>query len=327
MVSLSFGQTLFAVSQEHIIKSNDGGVNWSTVYTGTADVQKFHAIYFISPTTGFVFGNADASKVGAVLKTTDGGNTWVDQAANLPAIAANINFYCVTKESTTVLYVGGSSGVILKYVVATNTWTNPISYGLNNWVSSLYAIDNNTVIGVLQKFQAINKVIKTTNGGTTWNYSTITLTEDQILESVVFNGGVGFITTCQADMPSKRLFKSTDNGSSWLGESSTIFYGGADDANLNLSMPNINNMFVGGSTYDVIDGRFWSTSNGGTTWNDLSSNLDVAVNSLWSSLFINENIGWVGTGDGEILYTTNGGVNWLLYNTPLKDGIEDICKL
>lgn len=55
----------------HIIKSTNAGANWEKIYTPTfQSVSKLNSLVFINRNTGFAVGTA-----GAILKTTDGGNT------------------------------------------------------------------------------------------------------------------------------------------------------------------------------------------------------------------------------------------------------------
>ena len=97
---------------------------------------------------------------------------------------------------------------------------------------------------------------------------------------------------------------------------------------LDISMPNSNTVFVCGSDSGSTDGKFWSTSNTGTTWSNLSSNLGGTVYGVWCTLFIDENVGWLGTNNGDVLYTSNGGITWNTNNTPItafNQGIQDLC--
>ncbi|MCW8811687.1 MAG: YCF48-related protein [Ignavibacteriaceae bacterium] len=56
-----------------------------------------------------------------------------------------------------------------------------------------------------------------------------------------------------------------------------------------------------------LDGTILRTTNGGFTWESLSTGIVEGLNSI---KFISENIGWVVGQDGKILKTTNGGLSW-----------------
>ena len=61
-----------------MIKSIDGGINWSEVTTPfhAADLQ-INTVFFTDANTGYIGGYGDATTRKAILyKTTDGGNTW-----------------------------------------------------------------------------------------------------------------------------------------------------------------------------------------------------------------------------------------------------------
>lgn len=314
--------TLFAVSQNKIIKSINGGSTWTTVYTGL-ESQSFKSISFINNTIGFVFGYSDSEKKGGVLKTVDGGNTWIDQYSNLPTIAANKNFSCSTKQLSDYIYVGGNENIILKYTVSNNTWSAVLTGVVNNWITGLYALNSNGVVGTKYVAQSyLNNLIKTTNGGTNWQNSSMPgLVDDIYFHNVTFNGSTGFIISGQSDDISKRLFKSVDNGQTWTVISTVVF---STHSMLTVSFPTPSNIFIFGSDLYAVSGKFWKSLDSGASWIDLSSNLPQSINSIWSSVFIDGNTGWLGTDDGQILYTEDGGLNWTIFSTPVSNGISDI---
>ncbi len=69
-----------------ILKTVNGGNSWSIILDENA--AQFNDIYFLNTNTGYVVG--DSSKV---MKTTDGGNNWVNQ--NLNTMADSLRLNCV----------------------------------------------------------------------------------------------------------------------------------------------------------------------------------------------------------------------------------------
>ncbi len=57
-----------------ILKTSDGGENWTLIPTGRTD--EFKGVFLISSTEGFVTGSS-----GSILKTTDGGENWIPVAS------------------------------------------------------------------------------------------------------------------------------------------------------------------------------------------------------------------------------------------------------
>jgi photosystem II stability/assembly factor-like uncharacterized protein len=325
--------TLFAVSQKYIMKSTNDGSTWSIVHTG-ATTDNYRAISFINPGTGFVFGSADSNKIGGALKTIDSGTTWIDQASNLPAIAADKNFACATKELGTNIYIGANDDTILKYTTSNDTWSISKS-GITGWINSLYALNYKNIVGTRSETDLlINNLISTTNSGINWTISTMSgLTDDIVLDDVIFNGNTGFIISSQSDDQTTRVLKSVNSGETWSKVSASVFINEANSGvshshTMNsISFPTPGNIFIFGSSdgsVSPVSGKCWASSDSGSTWIDLSSNLPETVNSILSSVFINESIGWVGTDEGKILKTTDGGTNWSEYSTNIATTIMDI---
>jgi hypothetical protein len=64
------------------------------------------------------------------------------------------------------------------------------------------------------------------------------------------------------------------------------------------------------------------TTDGGDTWylmNDMAN-----AGAGWDMSFVNASTGYVCTGAGKILKTTNAGVNWGVQNTPLTENLYQI---
>ena len=73
--SVFFTDTLtgFAVgSQGTIIKTSDGGINWTSQFSGTT--KGLGSVCFINENIGYCAGHQ-----GTIIKTTDGGLNWTNQ--------------------------------------------------------------------------------------------------------------------------------------------------------------------------------------------------------------------------------------------------------
>lgn len=81
----------------HIIKSTDGGDNWSYLNSGTTKGLK--GVYFTSATNGFAVGDE------VILKTTNGGTSWTSQSFT------GVYFTDVTFTNATVGYAVASDAV------------------------------------------------------------------------------------------------------------------------------------------------------------------------------------------------------------------------
>jgi photosystem II stability/assembly factor-like uncharacterized protein len=90
---------IFAVANEGIIIHNSGGETWSTIASGTT--EHLRTIAFVNGTVGFIGGDG-----GTILKTTNGGATWVDLDATLDAPYSPL---CLEMINETHGFLGGHS--------------------------------------------------------------------------------------------------------------------------------------------------------------------------------------------------------------------------
>ena len=85
-----------------IIKTVNGGTNWTTQTSGTT--QNLWGVSFVDASNGFVVG-----KAGTVLRTTDGGTTWTSETSG-----TTNDLYEVKALSATSAWAVGATGTVLK---------------------------------------------------------------------------------------------------------------------------------------------------------------------------------------------------------------------
>ena len=90
---------IFSIANEGIIIQNSGGETWTTVPSGTT--ENLRTLAFVNSSVGFIGGDG-----GTILKTTDGGATWVDLEATL---AAPYSPLCLEMLNETQGLMGGHS--------------------------------------------------------------------------------------------------------------------------------------------------------------------------------------------------------------------------
>lgn len=179
-----------------IMKTVNGGMNWFSL---TSPVSGYlHKIEFADNNTGWVF-----SEAGEIHKTTDGGTSW-----NLQIQQPN-GFYFVDAEmlnANTGWFTGSSS--IFQFFI--NKTTN----GGDNWVQQYYSttqvflcvkvIDANTAY-----FAGAN-IMKTTNGGASWDSIPLPILNPQITGMDFVNSQTGIL------LGNYYTIKTTTGGSSWI---------------------------------------------------------------------------------------------------------------
>jgi photosystem II stability/assembly factor-like uncharacterized protein len=136
-----------------IFSSTDGGATWSTQFNS---IYYLTDVFFVDSDNGWVVGfyNDYPNLVGAVLKTTDGGNTW-----NSEEIESTTGLYSVHYNGSNNGWIAGSKGTILHTSNGGENWIKQNS-PYDGRFESVYFINNPTgwVVGG-------SAIIKTTTGG------------------------------------------------------------------------------------------------------------------------------------------------------------------
>jgi photosystem II stability/assembly factor-like uncharacterized protein len=214
-------------------------------------------------------------------------------------------------------WIAGSQGTLLETTDGGATWkTSPKFTG--DTIRDIYFSDEQTgwILCERNIFNAgtlsPSYILKTNNGGQTWNQVTLDGDGKERLS---------------------RIFFSTDGFGRAVGESGT-FYAMQDDRNTwrktNLPVP-----------FRMLDGKFFNQNNGlvvggggtalltedgGNSWTN--SNFSVKSSSKLNSVFfINRNTGWAVGAGGKIYNTINGGKFWHEQNSTIKQDLFDIFFL
>ncbi len=142
-------------------------------------------------------------------------------------------------------------------------------------------------------------LIKTTDGGDTWN--TLNIGTTAFLTSIYFlNPNTGWVAGFGGFMK-----KTTDAGNSWITQT-------VPNASTFANMLFFNELtgYIAGAAQQGMN-QFAKTINGGTTWNIISTSTFA-----WGEInFVNQLTGWVEAPD-YFAKTTDGGISWtrLLYD-------------
>ena len=173
---------------------------------------------------------------------------------------------------------------------------------------------------------ADSTVLRTTDGGATWNKLTVTADRLDFRDLDAIDGRTAYVLSI-GNGPASRIYKTTDAGATWTlqfkNDDPKAFY----DA---MSFWDRNHGLVIG---DSIDGSFCilTTENGGRTWVRVpASALPPALENEGAFAASGTNIAvfgkshaWIGTGAGakaRVLRTVDRGRTWQIAETPLPAG-------
>jgi photosystem II stability/assembly factor-like uncharacterized protein len=159
-----------AVGETVMLRTTDGGVNWTEI-PGMTNYM-LTGVSFTDANTGTAVGN-DQSPATIIIRTTDGGTTWTNQSSGLPGYSTLNAVHFV--DAQTGIVVGSTStdaesagptgysiGVILRTSNGGSTWKQD-PFTTFNTLSSVFSLDAHTLMAV--GFNGT--ILRTNNGGLT----------------------------------------------------------------------------------------------------------------------------------------------------------------
>jgi photosystem II stability/assembly factor-like uncharacterized protein len=142
----------------YILRSTNNGDDW-TVITSTLLAETY--------LTSITYGGDDTYiAVGRIIiKTTDGGDTWIDITPDIDYDA----LHSITYGGDNTYIAGSSNGKIIKTTDGGNTWLDISPTLLAAWMSIAYSENNNTYIVVGNSSKYGGKIIISYDGGENWS--------------------------------------------------------------------------------------------------------------------------------------------------------------
>jgi len=323
-----------------LLKSTDGGAEWTQISSGTD--KNLISMCFVNASTGYVGGARQLLR-----KTTDAGQTW--QNLQLPVQGQWDTAYYVLDINFVTQNIGYVVGFfqleckIWKTTDGGNSWVTQGTGGAN-YLKKTYFIDENN--GFAYGGPTYSEVIKTTNGGASWQSVS---QESYIAYSMCFINATTGVYGC-AD---GRVYRTVDGGNTWnfalcpsslditsihfinattgFGFGSGSVYIKSTDAGqswqeFTIGVGSINQYFdadmtANGNLYAVgTYGAMIRSTNSGTSF---VSQPFVTERSITDIEFLNVSTGYAvaGFGEGDILKTTDAGETWVsqvsTYTLPL----------
>lgn len=285
-----------AIKGAGIWQTTDGGTTWnqlsSTSPANDANGNFNYVNKIVVNSSGKIFAATRSgvySNRGGIMSSTDGGSTWSryngdgvspDAAADVE-IAANGDLYASFGISySDGIYKSTNSGTSWSRVYASSSDEERIEIACAPTSSStLYAmVQENTA-------SALKKIIKSTDGGSTWSSVTLPTWCDQGSSSSDMTRGQAWYDLILAVDPNNAntlyaggvdIMKSTDAGSSWSQITRWSTFGGCSGANIHADQHAF--VFKPGSSTDALagnDGGIYFTTDGGSTFSSKNTGYNV----------------------------------------------------
>jgi len=268
-----------AGDNETFLRTTNGGTDWVVLHQGGS--TDFHAdMFFRDSQTGWtVLGGWSPFRHGYILKTTNGGDTWITQLYLDDFLFISVFFIDDQKG-----WAVGTNGIIFTTNNGGSIWNFQYQLSTYEWLYDVYFIDQNTgwAVGNLG-----NKLLKTTNGGNSWQW--IWIPSSDFLLDIEFIDQNNGITVGE----NGRILTSTDGGDSW-----NIVQSGLNSFFRDVEFSTLNEAWAVG-----YGGAIHYTTDIGNTWHAHSSGTST---DLYSASFINELKGWVCGNNQLILHNTSG---------------------
>jgi photosystem II stability/assembly factor-like uncharacterized protein len=306
-ITYNTGLLFICGNSGNILSSTNTGGGWTRKFTAVTQ-DYIRKIYFKTAMNGWAAGGSSttADSIGFILQTTNGGQTWVTNPYNFKS-----QVYSLSMPSDNVWYVGRGANKIFKTTDAGVTFTelsHPITSATHTFWFIGFANDSVGYAGGNS-----GKVIKTTNGGASWtDISTIA----GFGTSTIYDIAVISADTVILSGLSAKLRRTTDGGATPFtalspGIAGNFFAVKFKDSNFGM---------VAGSALGAS-----VTTDGGAIWtpSTLPSGL-VSTLSFWSIGF-GESYIWLSSGSGDILYSSDAGLNFYETRKPTTNVLDGIA--
>jgi photosystem II stability/assembly factor-like uncharacterized protein len=267
-----------------VYKTSNGGENWYDI-TPSNSLNRFYlfAVNFFDTQNGFVDAYSEGNHF--VLLTHNGGESW--QEKSLDSLEYPLSFQ-ILNDSTVLFLARDERYKICKTNDQFDSWTVIYAHDYN--IHSIYALDEKTVYAVMQDSLWTMQIMKSVDGGQTWEK------KQDILAGIVnlyfSSEQVGFIL-------GYGYYRTTNAGDNWILHNFSVPLNSVSFLNENLG-------FVGCRScggHGGCGGQMFMTADGGETWDYKFSD------AIFSMQFVNDYVGYY-LSDESVYKTVDQGQSW-----------------
>ncbi|ASK28657.1 photosystem II stability/assembly factor-like protein [Chryseobacterium sp. T16E-39] len=254
---------------------------------------RYDDVFFLNENLGWAARGGN----GAVFKTTDAGNTWIQQTvSSTPGeYYRNIEFL-----NENIGFLGTLNNNFYKTADGGSTWqrVNNIS-PYPQGICGLDCVGTSTVYGCGAWFYPAY-IIKSTDSGNTWQYIDMSAYATALVEITFVDENTGF--AAGSDDDGAVILKTTDGGVNW-----TKIYNSNIPFEYVWKLQLLDNKIFGSIEAEAPNtGKLVKSLNGGLTW-ETRDFPDTFVQAVG---FTSETHGWMGGHNTGFYETFNGGDTW-----------------
>ncbi len=254
-----------------------------------------------------------------MMRTTDGGTTWVNIGLNIPApMGVHTNVYALDENNALFATYAGSprTTYVYKTTNAGANWRLVFSQGNNGFITSVWMKTAQQGFMVGWPVGGRWSLWRTSNGGIDWDSTGLYIPETNPNVWSFENGMYSLGTHIWFGARGKGVYYSSNDGNSWTLQDLTS---GGFPYPSGIWFDNVSTGYTSGNLNIV------RTTNGGTNWTVTPGSTGTEVirgitgvgSEWWYIREINPNI----------YYTSNNGANWSIqYTSPSGVGFRHITK-
>ena len=268
-----------------VVRTRDGGDSWQTLDLGWPSSTDLRGVTVLDQSIAVIVGDE-----GLIRRTEDGGTSWIVQDSG------NESLYDASFVSPNRGMAVGLAGAILWTEDGGRNWLQTTLPGGPSNLLEAELLDVNEAIVAGEGSVIGTGVIWTTDdGGATW-INRWTYQRGVVQELSMVSPLIGFVLT-----PSRPV-RTTDGGLSWTILEPPMFKGSWD-----LSAGSATELTCVG-----ISGSILRSHDAGENWTEMSQPMhpDFGPYLCRTVQMIDTKLGYVGSGTGGLLTTTDGGHTW-----------------
>lgn len=279
IIAISFCYTLFSQNQ------------WNQIHPYPT-LKNLHDVHFNTEEEGWITGNDELGS--SIMYTNDAGVTWETQLSGWGTPSTSL-FFIDENEG----WAGGWK-CIYHTTDKGNTWESQTLPNIYSIIEDVFFIDQTNGWAVGER----NTILKTTDGGESWNIIHYSFGSDIRFYGVCFhNELVGFAVGGRSYDDYGIIMKTNDGGETWVDNSPTNCYG----LSAITFVDTITGWICGYGGATGQPAELYKTTDCGQTWIKQETDNYTRFNDIY---FVDQDNGMILDESMRVFVTTNGGISW-----------------